>query len=48
MLGTPQATGGPQLRLLNALPTLLRAAESPDVTPEFRSMVALIRQAALG
>jgi hypothetical protein len=47
-LATPEVTGAPQFRLMNALPTLLRAAESPDVTPEFRRMVALIRSAALG
>ena len=48
----PEAISAPepaaQMRLLNALPTLLRAAESPDVSAEFRSMVALIRSAALG
>lgn len=48
-LAVPSSGNGPsQMRLVNALPTLLRAAESPDVTPEFRSLVALIRSAALG
>ena len=47
-LAAPETGGPAQFKLMQALPTLLRAAESPDVTPEFRSMVALIRQAALG
>ena len=47
-LATPTPNGPSRARLMTALPTLLRAAESPDVTPEFRSMVALLRQAALG
>jgi hypothetical protein len=35
-------------RLINALPTLLRAAELPGTSPEFKTMVSMLRRASLG
>lgn len=50
----PEALGGQEpaamtrSKLNTMLPTLLRAAESPDVSPEFRRIVSLIRSGSLG
>ena len=50
----PEALGGQEpaaptrSKLNTMLPTLLRAAESPDVSPEFRRLVATIRSGSLG
>jgi hypothetical protein len=47
-LGSAEPSAPTRSKLNNALPTLLRAAESPDVSPEFRRMVAMIRSGSLG
>lgn len=47
-LATGEPSAPTRSKLNNALPTLLRAAESPDVSPEFRRMVAMIRSGSLG
>lgn len=47
-LKSPPQSPMAQARLVNALPTLLRAAESPYVTPEFRSLVSMLRRQSLG
>ena len=47
-LATGEPSAPTRAKLNNALPTLLRAAESPDVSPEFRRMVAMIRSGSLG
>lgn len=47
-LGQAEQSSPARAKILRALPTLLRAAESPDVSPEFRRMVSLIRSGSLG
>jgi hypothetical protein len=47
-LASAEPSAATRSKLNNALPTLLRAAESPDVSPEFRRLVAMIRSGSLG
>lgn len=47
-LGQAEPAAATRSKINTMLPTLLRAAESPDVSPEFRRLVALIRSASLG
>lgn len=44
----PQESPMTKARLANALPTMMRAAESPYVTPEFRAVVSMLRRQTLG
>lgn len=47
-LNQPEESAATRSKLNTMLPTLLRAAEGPDVSPEFRRMVAMIRSGSLG